>query len=229
VRRENKKNGLDGIDNVLSALSSGVLYSFASFTDGDILEFGTQTGRTSAVLAHNIKLQNKNLGRIFGSKKLHLFDSFVGLPDPFNNSVDSLNLFTIKGVWRKNSLTGINQKKLNNVIRRTLPKDDYVIYSGFFSETLASFSAKCALLHIDSDLYSSAHEILDSLFSRNLISNGCCIMFDDYDLDQANPNSGERRAWDEAILKYQVQYSDHGSYGLFAHKFIIHSYTSGIN
>ena len=54
-------------------------------------------------------------------------------------------------------------------------------------------------------------------------------MFDDYDLDQANPNSGERRAWDEAILKYQVQYSDHGSYGLFAHKFIIHSYTSGIN
>jgi hypothetical protein len=35
-------------------------------------------------------------------------------------------------------------------------------------------------------------------------------MFDDYDLDQANPHSGERRAWAEAILKYQVQCSDHG-------------------
>lgn len=99
--RQVKKNGLDSIDNVLSALSSGVLYLFASFTDGDVLEFGTQTGRTSAVLAHNIKIYNKNLGRIFGQKKLHLFDSFVGLPDPFNNSVDQLNLFTIKGVWRK--------------------------------------------------------------------------------------------------------------------------------
>jgi hypothetical protein len=117
---------------VLSALSSGVLYSFASFTDGDKLEFGTQTGRTSAVLAHNIKFYSKNLGRKFGRKKLHLFDSFVGLPDPFNNSVDSLNWFTIKGAWRKNSLTGINLKKLNNVIHRIFPKDDYVIYPGFF-------------------------------------------------------------------------------------------------
>ncbi len=91
---------------MLSALSSGVLYSFASFTDGDKLEFGTQTGRTSAVLAHNIKFYSKNLGRKFGRKKLHLFDSFVGLPDPFNNSVDSLNWFTIKGALRKNSLGG---------------------------------------------------------------------------------------------------------------------------
>ena len=68
MRREVRKNSLDGIDNVLLALSSGDLYSFASFTDGDILDFGAQTSRTSATLAHNIKIYNKNLGRIFGRK-----------------------------------------------------------------------------------------------------------------------------------------------------------------
>ena len=129
VRREVRKNGLDRIDNVLQASNSAVLYSFASFADTDALEFGTQIGGTSAALAHDIKVNSKSLGSIFGCKKLHLFDSFVGLLDPFNNSVDSLNLFEAKGVRKKNTLKRINQKKLNNIFHTILPKNDYVIYS----------------------------------------------------------------------------------------------------
>lgn len=126
----------------------------------------------------------------------------------------------------KSSLTGLNYPQLSNRLQRVIAKKDFKIYPGFFLETLPDFNAKVALIHIDSDLYSSAQEILDSLFSRNLISDGCLIMFDDYDLNQANPRSGERLAWSEAVLKYQIQYSDRSSYGLFGHKYLIHGYVS---
>ena len=102
-----RKKGLNRIGDVLEALSSGVLYSFASFVEGDILEFGTQTGRTATILAQNVNYHNSKLGRVFGRKKLHLFDSFAGLPDPQSNLVDSENLMVINGVWSEKQFNRI--------------------------------------------------------------------------------------------------------------------------
>jgi O-methyltransferase len=224
VRKEIRKNGLDGFNDVLEDLCSGVLYSYASFVEGDILEFGTQSGRTASILANSVGQFNSKLGPIFGYKKLHLFDSFIGLPNPQDNLNDKENLFVVNGIWTENGLTGLSSAQLDKVIKRILPRKKYDIYPGFFSESLADFDSKVAFIHIDSDLYSSAYEVLDYLLSGNFISMGCLVMFDDYDLNQANPNSGERLAWSEMILKYKIQFSDRSPYAIFGHRFIIHSY-----
>ena len=60
-----------------------------------------------------------------------------------------------------------------------------------------------------------------------MISEGAAIFFDDWDTNRSSPQFGQRRAWKELVARYRIDYSDHGEYGLGAHKFIVHSYRPG--
>jgi hypothetical protein len=94
--------------------------SYASFVEGDILEFGTQSGRTASILANSVGQFNSKLGPIFGYKKLHLFDSFVGLPNPQDNLNDKENLFVVNGIWTEGGLTGLSSAQLDKAVKRIL-------------------------------------------------------------------------------------------------------------
>lgn len=75
VRREVRKNALDAIDNVLQALSFGVSYSFVTSTEGDILEFGAQTGEKATILRNNVNYYNSKLDLAYAAE---LCESFLG-------------------------------------------------------------------------------------------------------------------------------------------------------
>ena len=70
---------------VQTTLSLGVLYVYSSFIEGDVVEFGTMSGTTATAIARVMVVAERSRQR----KALHLFDSFVGLPEA-TSAVDKI-------------------------------------------------------------------------------------------------------------------------------------------
>ena len=100
------------------------------------------------------------------------------------------------------------------------------VFEGWFKDTIPTVppGTSYALIHIDSDLYSSAKDVLDGLFSRGMVAEGAMIYFDDWNCNRCSPRFGERRAWRECVEEFGVEYSDLGDYGLVSHKLIVRGY-----
>jgi hypothetical protein len=203
---------------VAESLVFGVQYTIHCSVEGDIAEFGCQSGRTATVIAATMKMSRS-------TKTLHLFDSFQGMPESVH-SADVDNVHVKSGVWAKGELKGLNAEQLRRRCERYLPGDSVRIYEGWFSETLRKIPepAKFAMLHIDCDLYQSTIDVLDFLFRGRRVSEGAVIFFDDWDCNRASNSHGERKAWREICERYRVNASDAGGYAAACHKFIVHSY-----
>ena len=145
-------------------------------SQGLILEFGVHTGESINYFATKTK------------RTIHGFDSFVGLPENWQGTPLDSGAF---------SLNGMPPKVANNV----------QLHKGWFAETLPDFLLEnigsVSLLHIDSDLYSSAKFILQSLSNR--INAGCLILFDDHH-GYPGWENGEIRAWNEFCSENQVTF-----------------------
>ncbi len=213
------------------ALAQGVAAVYGYDVAGDIAEFGTMSGRTAAGLAQSMASCDKHLknaAALFGhaQRKLVLFDSFAGLPEVAQESVDGQSPHVVDGVWSKGSLKGVSQEELAAIIAPHLPPGRLEIHSGWFADTVPALGGerRFALIHVDSDLYQSAMDVLKNLFSRGLVSRGAYVYFDDWNCNRADPDLGERRAWRECVEDFGIEYSDIGTYGIFAQRFIVHSY-----
>ncbi|MEX0742160.1 MAG: class I SAM-dependent methyltransferase, partial [Phycisphaeraceae bacterium] len=92
---------------------------------------------------------------------LYGFDSFEGLPESW-------------GIWRKGAFD----------TRGQLPKvrPNVRLIKGWFDETLPAFVAehrqRCSFVHVDSDIYSSARTVFQTLSEQ--IRPGTVIVFDEY-------------------------------------------------
>lgn len=204
----------------------GVDYIYSCAVEGDVAEFGTMSGKTSSILARAISINGRRYQHVTREpKKLHLFDSFIGLPEAAS-IVDKESPLVKSGAWGVGTCHGITRKTLEELCGRYLSKNRIVIYDGWFKDTLPWIhkGTKFSMVHIDCDLYQSTIEVLDHLFANQHISEGTAIFFDDYNCNKASPALGERRAWGETIEKYHVEYADCGEYGSAGWKFIVHSY-----
>jgi len=218
---------------VYKRLSEGVYYVFGMGVEGDIAEFGTMSGRTAVALSAAINYCNDaliasdKLHGFSGERKLWLFDSFEDLPSA-STSIDKNSLHVASGIWGRGTCLGMSADALLNLTSSFLSKSKIIIVKGWFKDTVPNIPSdkKFSMLHIDGDLYESAIDVLDSLFSRNMISKGAQIFFDDWNCNAADPNFGERLAWQEMIVKYNIIHSDEGSYGTVSHRFIVHNYHS---
>lgn len=191
---------------------------------GDILEFGTLGGDTASIFAKLLKIHNV-------SSKLHLFDSFIGLPEITSDiDVDSYNVKS--NIWKSGGMSlgqgtaQMVQKKLTSI----LPHTRIHLHEGFFCDTFLDgvIREKPSIVHIDCDLYQSAKEVLSKLFQFNLVQDGLVILFDDYNCNRGNPNFGERRAFTE-VMAANPNYSSSlfYYYGWHGAAFIIHDLTVG--
>jgi len=214
--------------DVCKNLVQGVGYCIGAGVEGHISEFGTMSGGTASVLAQSLAFFTNTYefaedAHKIGTRKLHLFDSFKGLPQS-DNSEDASSPHVLAGVWGEGSCTGISKDQLLTLCSKYLPKDRILIYDGWFSDTLNTIppQTKFALIHIDCDLYESTLQVLDHCFRNDCLSDGCIIFFDDWNCNHASPKYGERRAWNECLSKYNIKYSDGGDYGIMSHKVIIH-------
>lgn len=142
---------------------------------GLILEFGVATGRT---LNH--------FARLLPQKTVYGFDGFDGLPEDWTSRMP-------KGFFARNALPKV-RKNCELVV-------------GWFNETLPKFVKDhkdlVALLHVDSDLYSSAVTVLNTLDCQ--LVEGTVIVFDEY-MNYPGWQLDEFKAWQEFVSKNNIKY-----------------------
>lgn len=146
--------------------------------EGEILEFGVMEGRTLRLL-----------GAYFSTRLVHGFDSFEGLPEDWRHDIRS-GAFSTQGKPPEN-----------------LPGNTR-LHIGLFSQCIpaykAVFQGKIALLHIDCDLYSSAHTVLFGLAER--LPPGSIIVFDEY-INYPGWREQEHKAFMEFVAAFEIRFS----------------------
>lgn len=147
---------------------------------GDFVECGVFCGTQPAIMA---RVLMESGAEILG-RKVHLFDSFQGIPQAGPNDDESITALIGKG---DGSLvtTGIDICPAN-IVRRNLdnwglPGGIFVFHEGWFQETVPKVGIlPIALLRLDGDLYESTKVCLEGLYPR--VSKGGWIIVDDYAL-----------------------------------------------
>jgi hypothetical protein len=218
---------LEDSDEVVRALVNGVSYVYGMGVAGDIAEFGTMTGKSAVAIAIAASRLNVTyIQALHGKKRVWFFDSFEGLPEA-RFDVDRKSQHVASGCWARGTCTGLDEPSFRKLISKYLNPKDFLVYKGWFKDTvpLIDDTKKFSMLHIDSDLYESAIDVLDTLFKRRMIADGAIVFFDDWNCNAAQPALGERRAWKEVCERYRIVFSDAGSYSVACHKFIVHSYS----
>lgn len=144
---------------------------------GDFAQFGVYRGKTARIIE---KLME-------GDRKLHLFDSFEGLPED----------------WMKRKPAGTFKIEQDEIPVFSSPR--VVMHKGWFKDTVPVWARETAtplaFLHLDADLYSST---VDALFNADhLIPKGSILLFDEY---VSGGDDQEHRALVDWAAKFNRQY-----------------------
>jgi hypothetical protein len=183
-------------------------YAFlACHLDGELWELGVYKGGSATILGHYAAM---------AGKKVRLFDSFAGLPEPCALDVPEGGMTQFgevvmhKGEWTNTDV---------ELVRQRMPKGcDYEIHQGFVPDTLAGLEdCRVGFAHLDLDLYEGTKAALQFLYPR-MVPNGV-IVCDDYNYPR-NPGvmlavrqtlPENFRIWSEAdqqaVLKRNVEYA----------------------
>jgi Methyltransferase domain len=145
--------------------------------DGHFLEFGVFTGGTIRFMAKRI-----------GSRTIHGFDSFEGLPESWHGFNLGQEAFNLKG-------------------RPPKVPDNVRLHRGWFDQSLPPWLAAnpgpVAFIHVDCDLYSSTKIIFDLLGDRMV--PGSIILFDEY-FNYPNWEQHEYKALQEFVNARGITY-----------------------
>jgi O-methyltransferase len=210
-------------ENRARGLQEAVYYCYGSAVEGDLVEFGTMTGDTAGAIARAMLAVEAQYG--LPARRLDLFDSFVGLPQPTAGpDVDSPHVRL--GHWAAGGCKVLDSGELASLISEILPSERFRIVPGWFSESVGTLppETRYGFVHIDCDLYQSTIDALDPLFQRGQIATGTVICFDDWMCNRASDEFGERRAFQELAERYRIAFVPWGSYTWSGARFIIRDY-----
>lgn len=162
----------------LQALNIVERLEFALAQPGDVIECGVFQGVTSILMARLMDIRQSD-------KKIHLFDSFQGLPEP-DRQVDASPRFQ-KGSW------AASRAEVEARLASCKVLDRCIIHDGWFSDTLPRLpeDQRFCFAYIDADLYASTVDCLTHVWPR--LGQHCVAVFDDYH----HPSGGVRKALDD--------------------------------
>ncbi len=186
--------------------------------DGDLAEFGVHNGRYATIACRELNLYSQR-------RNVHLFDSFKGYP-PLETA-DRSAAQIVAGTFRPGPHHGqVSPDVLGRRLRGIYRGGDIKIYEGYFDDTLSSIpsTTRFSMIVVDGCLYSSIHSVLDYVFSHSHIGEGAILLFPGWNLGRASPDQMSRRAWSDAVAKFQIEFSDEGSYCGKGRRFIVHRY-----
>ena len=157
--------------------------------DGDACEFGVAQGETSALIANEISS--------FNQKRLHLFDSFEGLPKPSEKDHLKHDIFSLGSMEAYEGTMSCSE----NMVRSRLagisfPQHRYLIHRGFIEDVINiddNLPKQVCFAYVDFDFYNPIKMTLEFLHLRT--PTGAIIIVDDYDFF----SSGAKTAVDEFI------------------------------
>lgn len=157
---------------------------------GDFVECGVFAGSQSAAMA----LAIMDMGET--GRKVHLFDSFDGIPKAgcYDNDIRPLvGSCDVAGTIESSGISACSRRQVEGYMRGWGIDPALLVYhEGWFQDTVpvAEIGA-IAILRLDGDLYDSTKVCIEHLYPR-LSPGGWCIA-DDFNLD------GCRLAIEEAI------------------------------
>jgi len=213
-------------NDTLGALHRAWGYVHASFVPGDYYEFGVYRGDSlihswfsqgffRRRLAHASDLPFRRTGSVAAflasAPTFHGFDTFDGMPANAEGD-DALAEGTFRSsldvVARRCGAMGLRPPAL-----RLVP--------GLFSETASLVgTVPAAIVHVDCDLYASAVDALAAV--APCLRQGSVLLFDDYNLFQADDRRGERRAVREFLARSEMRLEPWFAYGLTSQAFLCH-------
>jgi O-methyltransferase len=143
--------------------------------DGDYAECGVYKGGTAFLIADTI-------ADSVGQKRLHLFDTFTGMPN--TACVERMDA---------HKAGDFADTDFNNVKSYLSAFPFIVFHPGFFPETFSGVNSNSfCFVHIDVDIYQSAWDCCEFFYQR--LVKGGIMVFDDYGFPTCK---GERFAVDE--------------------------------
>lgn len=154
---------------------------------GEVVEFGCYTGTTSLFLQRMLRQNDSD-------KRLHVYDSFAGLPDKVQQDASVAgDQFKTGELSAKKSQFILNFKKAN------LPLP-YIHKAWFKDLTKSDVPDSIALAFLDGDYYESILDSLNLVWDK--LSPGSILIVDDYH-NEALP--GAKKALDEWLSRYAPQ------------------------
>jgi hypothetical protein len=136
---------------------------------GDFAQFGVFRGNTARLIE----------SLMTGDRRLHLFDSFEGLPED----------------WTKAKQKGAFRLPEDRIPVFDSPR--VVMHKGWFKDTLPPWGRESttplAFIHMDADLYSSSIEVLFNI--DHLIPKDAIILFDEYVMGRTEDEHRALLAW----------------------------------
>ena len=167
-----------------------IVHALAKCKDvgGDVCEFGVAQGETSALIANEIQS---------GSKNLHLFDSFEGLPKPTEEDQLKDDIFSLGSMEAYTGTMSCPEDMVRARLRSiSFPPQRIVIHKGFIDRVLnddSNLPKKVSFAYVDFDFYEPLKLALD--FLHRTTSIGSIIIVDDYDYF----STGAKTAVDEFL------------------------------
>lgn len=151
--------------------------------EGDLVEVGCNEGQSSVLITKVLKSFNS-------PKKLHVYDSFEGLPSARSEDGDA---------YKKGDLATSQDVLISNFATHGLELP--TIHKGWFEDTLPQgLPDRICFAYLDGDLYSSILVSLEHVYPR--LSKGAVCLIDDYCDPAVNPDGwnhlpGVKKACDE--------------------------------
>lgn len=141
---------------------------------GDVCEFGVAQGETSALIANEIRS---------GSKALHLFDSFEGLPKPSEEDQLKDDIFSLGSMEAYTGSMSCPEEMVRARLSTiSFPPKRYVIHKGFIDQVLkhdSNVPKEVSFAYLDFDLFEPTKLTLE--FLHRTTSTSAVIIVDDYD------------------------------------------------
>jgi len=143
--------------------------------EGALIECGVAKGGCSAMMIL--------ASRFYGARrKLWLFDSYEGLPDPTENDFVGGKVGEMVGPLSRGMLVGTIEQVENLIFNKCqISKEDVRLVKGLFQDTLLetkNLIGKIAILRLDGDWYESTKCCLENLYDN--VSVGGFVIIDDY-------------------------------------------------
>lgn len=142
---------------------------------GDFVECGVFAGTHPAMMARAIIDHGKPY--LGCRRKVHLFDSFEGVPEPGGNDKELITRPATMKQLTHQTTCSLDQTKIY-MEQWGIPDDLLIYHVGLLEETTVDLDFPIALLRIDCDLYSGTQAALANLF-KLVVEGGICVL-DDY-------------------------------------------------
>ncbi len=155
------------------------------------------------------------------------FDSFTGLP---KLSSDDQSGHDLMPIFHEGNYAGMRRDDVHRaVLSRSKMKDnELTLVAGNFSQSLKEFDrntlkgfGQLLVCYVDCDLYSSSKEVFE--FIDPLVGTGTWLFLDDYWCYRGHPGFGQRRAFDEWMVRSsRVDATEYCNFGGWGKCFILH-------